>query len=320
MSDLKNKETTGYLSGNPAKNKIEGMSAHLLIPVDFSPASIMAVRIGFNVAKRMGILPVLMHVYPLIWIGDDADYNALGIYSDVPEEIQSAIAEQNLHRLADTGFRKFKDKIKADQKAGLIPDIRFTSTLLEGIPEDVILNYCKYNNPRLVVMATRGVDKKEEDLIGSVTAEVLDSCRVPVFTIPDNFKGDPEHEFSRIMMLCTVDNYDIEALETMINTFGTHEEDIWMMPILSKRQNNSQEMEELQKQLSEKWPTMNFFIAHVESKVDAAQIDAFIEQKNINVIIAPNRKTSLLTRLFKPSVAHRCLFSVDLPMLALPVN
>lgn len=315
-----NKDHSGFISGNPAKSKIPGMSPHLLIPVDFSQASRMAVRVGFNVAKRMGVIPVILHVYPSVWIGDDADFNMMGIYSDVPEEIKSAIAEQNLHRIADAKFKEYRESIRTDQKEGKLPDIKFTSALLEGIPEDVIIDYCKFNSPRLVVMATRGVDKKEEDLIGSVTAEVLDSCRVPVFTIPDNLKSDPDHEFSRIMMLCSVDTYDIEALERMINTFGTHNEDVWMMPVLSKRQDNTKDMENLRRQLSEKWPSMKFYIARVNSKVDAAQIESFIDEKNINVIIAPNRKTSLLTRLFRPTVAHRCLFSVDLPMLALPVK
>ena len=41
-----------------------------------------------------------------------------------------------------------------------------------------IVEYAKENKPEMIVMGTRGAGKKEKELIGSVTAEVLDSCRL----------------------------------------------------------------------------------------------------------------------------------------------
>ena len=38
----------------------------------------------------------------------------------------------------------------------------------------------------LIVMGTRGKSQKELDLIGSVTAEVLDSTKLPVFAVPES--------------------------------------------------------------------------------------------------------------------------------------
>ena len=302
------------------KSKIPGMSDHMLIPVDFSASSLLAVKVGFSIASRMGALPVVIHVYPSVWIGDDADFNSLGMYGESTADIQAAIQDQDLHRVAESAFARFRKKIRQEQEQGNIPDIKFTTLLLEGIPEDVILGYCREQNPRLIVMATRGVVKKEEELIGSVTAEVLDSCNIPVFTVPDNFKGNPRAEFNRILMFCTVDTYDVEALERMINTFGLHNEEVWMMPILSKRQDNKEDIKNLIDTLGHRWPNMTFHTADTEARVVSKQIDEFIERNKIDAIVAPNRKSNLFSRLFKPSVAHQCLFAVDLPMLALPVG
>ena len=55
-----------------------------------------------------------------------------------------------------------------------MPDISFSFITRSGIPEDEILDYSNETNPLLIVMGTRGKSKKEKDLIGSVTAEVIE--------------------------------------------------------------------------------------------------------------------------------------------------
>ena len=55
----------------------------------------------------------------------------------------------------------------------------------------------------LIVMGTRGKSQKELDLIGSVTAEVLDSTKFPVFAVPESVPFTMIDEVNNIAFLRT---------------------------------------------------------------------------------------------------------------------
>lgn len=303
------------------RNKATGMSSHLLIPVDFSPSAMLAVRVGMHFAKLLKVNPVIMHVYPIIWNPEIGTLDPYDSYDANDEEIETAIENHDVQRIAEHQFARLRKKIRQDQLDGKLPDVKFSTLLVQGIAEDAILDYCRDNNPRLVVMSTRGVHKKEEDLIGSVTAEVLDSCRVPVFTVPDNYADTQARNISRVLMFCTLDQYDVPALETLMETFDQPDVEIWLMPATNRHLSEIKDrLAQLHAQLSERWQQAKFHTVDIEEKEVNSHLDDYLKQIGIEVIISPNRKTSIFTRLFRPSVAHQCLFALDIPMLALPVG
>ena len=298
-----------------------GMSRHMLIPVDFSDASMFAVRVGFRFARGLGMMPLLMHVYPMVWMGDDTAGEYLGENDPMESELADAIAERDMMRAAEHRFRKFRRQLTEKIESGDIADVKYTTLLQQGIPEDEILGYCREQHPGMVLMSTRGISRKEEDLIGSVTAEVLDSCEVPVFTIPDNYPIEDSKPLKRMLMFCTLDQYDVPALEKLMHTFDSPEIDVWLMPVTHRHAATVQQLlNSLFEKLSNAWPNATFHEAPLlDAKIDA-QLETFIKNNQIQLIIAPNRRASILTRLFRPSVAHQCLFTIDIPMLALPAD
>ena len=297
------------------------MSRHMLIPVDFSDASMFAVRVGFRFARGLGMMPLLMHVYPMVWMGDDTAGEYLGENDPMESELADAIAERDMMRAAEHRFRKFRRQLTEKIESGDIADVKYTTLLQQGIPEDEILGYCREQHPGMVLMSTRGISRKEEDLIGSVTAEVLDSCEVPVFTIPDNYPIEDSKPLKRMLMFCTLDQYDVPALEKLMHTFNSPEIDVWLMPVTHRHAATVQQLlNSLFEKLSNAWPNATFHEAPLlDAKIDA-QLETFIKNNQIQLIIAPNRRASILTRLFRPSVAHQCLFTIDIPMLALPAD
>ena len=71
------------------------------------------------------------------------------------------------------------------------------------MPEETIVEYAKENKPEMIVMGTRGAGKKEKELIGSVTAEVLDSCRFPVLTVPESVNLSNIDDIKHAVLLLT---------------------------------------------------------------------------------------------------------------------
>lgn len=299
-----------------------GMGGNLLIPVDFSDSSMIAVNAGFTLSQALGLSPVILHAYPQVMILENGANSYLDSFDQNDEDIQAAIEERDLLRIAKGGMVKFTSRIRRDSKAGRLPNINFSSVVLEGSVEEVILQYCKENNPRLVVMATRGIHKKHSDLIGSVTAEVLDNCRVPVFTVPDNYKGWSDgHMIHKILMFCSLDKYDVSALDGMMNTFNNRDAEIWLMPVEGRKLNSTvSQMSSLYEMMSNRWTLAKFHITRVDKDGITPELDSFLQKEGIQMLIAPNKKKGIFRSLFSPSVAHRCLFAIDLPMLALPVK
>lgn len=299
---------------------ISGMGGNLLIPVDFSDSSLLAVKVGLRLAANLGMSPVILHAYPEVFLLEDNSLPYFDQFAGAEKDIQAAIEQKDLLKLAKLNMEKFKKKIRIAQDNGEMNDVPFSTVLLEGIVERVILNYTKENTPRLVVMATRGIHQKHSDLIGSVTAEVLDNCRVPVLTVPDNFQLPDNTDIKNILMFCTLEPYDVVALEKMMHTFNNQDVNVWLMPVEGRKFNETvRQMNDLYALMSKRVPNASFHIMQVEKDGITPELDNILRKEGIQMLIAPNKKKGIFTNLFSPSVAHRCLFAIDLLMLALPV-
>ena len=89
----------------------------------------------------------------------------------------------------------------------------------EGIPEEEILRYAKEQRPKVIIMGTRGKSQKDIDLIGSVTAEIIDRSRTAVLAIPENTPFKEFNEVKRIAFLTNFDQRDLIAFEAFFNTW-----------------------------------------------------------------------------------------------------
>ncbi|MDE6255135.1 MAG: universal stress protein [Muribaculaceae bacterium] len=303
--------------------KMAGMSGNLLIPVDFSDSSILSVKMGFSLARRLSIHPVIMHsfVAPLFSPGNTVSEQMSGSVSDyIDQAVEESIAIKDLRTAAHKRMKNFKDKISKLQREKEIPDCKFSTTILEGVPEEVILNYCSETPPMLVVMATRGIEKKEEELIGSVTAEVLDSCRVPVLTVPDNHDSLTIKDIKRLMLFCNIDQHDVLAVDALMRMFDYPECEITLVPAVEKRRLvSAHKLEELCSYFNDNFPSAKFKVRIPDSKEYRKEIEGIINDEKIQMVMVPNKKTNIFSRIFHPTIAHRFLFERDMIMLALPV-
>mgnify|MGYP003291637310 CR=1 FL=1 len=85
--------------------------------------------------------------------------------------------------------------------SGIWPNIKYRKVIREGVPEEQILGYAERHKPLAIVMGTRGKDQKDADLIGSVTAEIIERSRVPVFTIPENILLNKIERFDTMKLI-----------------------------------------------------------------------------------------------------------------------
>ncbi|PYS69611.1 MAG: hypothetical protein DMF69_16435 [Acidobacteria bacterium] len=142
-------------------------SAEILVPVDFSPCSVNALRVAIGMAAPDGDL-TLLHVIDQHFI-DDTVAAGLGTSDDIRERLrqQAEISFDSMLEGLDTG------------------EVELEKMIVVGAPFIEILKIARDLDLPMIVMGVRGRSIPPEELLFGSTAErVLRGTRVPVLCVP----------------------------------------------------------------------------------------------------------------------------------------
>ena len=142
-------------------------SPEMLVPVDFSPCSVNALRIAIGMAAPEGDV-TLLHVIDQQFI-DDAVAAGLGSSDD----IRNRLKEQ-----AEASFSSMLEGIDTGQ-------VDIEKMTVVGLPFVEILKIARDLDLPMIVMGVRGRSTPpEEILFGSTAEKVVRGSRVPVLCVP----------------------------------------------------------------------------------------------------------------------------------------
>lgn len=296
---------------------------NILVPVDFSDYSVRACRIAFQIAELHHASIHLIHTY----IDPAMTQRATLQLSDTltfDEGFDSAIditEEKTIKGISEKRMKSFVSSLKDKIKDGVIPPIKFTTEVTEGLPEEVIDDYALRTHPILIVMGTRGADVKNRELVGSVTAEVLDSCRTPVFTVPDSTKFNQLNELHHVVFFASNQQEDILALDALYRIFPSQSLDLTLVYLPSKKLTGRSDssLSQLISYCKENYPAYTFRTVHFNLSNPIEDFKIIEHNISIDMIVVPNKKKNLFARLFNPTLAHKLLFHSDIPMMSIPV-
>lgn len=286
----------------------------ILIPVDFSDYSVKACRIGFDYAFHHQTSVTLLHSY-------------------VNEHFSGTLPFEGKFRLDRKISGMFKDKEVAARRQmdefvaglkGVIPQDVLTAVncrkeVVEGVPEESILEYAKQTGPALIVMATRGKHKKAQDLIGSVTAEVLDSVKYPLLAIPEYISMDDTDGIQNIVFYSNLEQADLVSLDKAVRSFRHSK--VILAHVKGEHENLVDErMQALMAYCRYQYENVDFSVELFEEDSFLDRFEQCLIGNRIDLVVIPNKKRNIFTRLFSPSIAHRILFHTDIPMLVIPTK
>lgn len=235
-----------------------------------------------------------------------------------------AEARQSLSINAKKSMDKLAESIRNEMKAGVFPAVKFSTEVVEGVPEDAISAYAKSRPPMLTVMGTRGADKKEKEMIGSVTAEVLDSCLFPVVTLPEPITARTTMQLNQILFFCNADQEDIIAIDNMLRLFPDIHSTVTLAVMPSRRRWTGRQQQQSDSALTDyfrrNYPDLHFETVAIDISHAPETISSLHDNHRFDLIIIPNKKKkNILNRMFNPSLAHKLIFKADIPMLVIPV-
>ena len=139
----------------------------ILVPVDFSPTSINAVRVALGIAAPGGDL-TLLHVIDKDFI-EDAVAAGMGSSDDITAKMRQQ---------AETSF----GDALGDLETG---EVEIERMIVVGIPFVEILKIARDLDLPMITMGVRGRSSPPEELLfGSTAEKVLRGTRVPVLCVP----------------------------------------------------------------------------------------------------------------------------------------
>lgn len=285
----------------------------ILVPIDFSRHSFNAAVVAVGVANKLDAEVRLLHAYL-----DPMVAGKMQLTDSLTYELSDPATRHKLIEEARHNMTRFISALKENMKSGKLAPVKIDYSIVEGVPEDAIAQTVKHNPPLLLVMGTRSYERKEREMVGSVTAEVLDSARVSVLVIPEGATPRAIGNDQRMLYFANVEQQDILALDTCFRLFPQLRARTVLVEVPSKRR-FSQHAESLRN-------IADYFTrTHEGSQFDIATndmatvLEADDFASSYDLLVIPNKKKNIFSRVFNPSLAHRMITTSTIPMLIVPV-
>lgn len=306
--------------------ELDSAVATILVPVDFSECSLRAVELAFRLAQLHKSTVTLLHTYidpaftsqSAMQLTDTLTFDQGLEVSDPMAEVEE---EKTVSAIARTGLENFVREVRDRIKSGVIPAAKFTYSVMEGLPEEVINEYAETHKTMLIVMGTRGADARNRELLGSVTAEVLDACKAPVLTVIPGKKGAAEM-FGNVVFFASPSQEDILALDALYRILPDIHLKVTLVRLPRGRFSSSapDAMERLLRYCKDNYPAYTFAISDLALDNPAEDFSQISGHHPVDLVVVGTRRKNIFSRLFNPSWAHRLLFHAEVPILSIPVQ
>lgn len=316
---LKVIESSAWLADEVVKEETsqsEQRSRKILIPVDFSGYSMKACEFGFNFANEIHAEIVLMHVYFSPIYMPSLQYATEGYGVPMERDVGIKSMLESIH----TQLNKLTEEIKNRISKGEMPDVKYTCLLREGVPEEEILHYARFEKPLMIIMGTRGQGEKELDLIGSVTAEIIERSPTFVYAIPEHTKSKNFREIQKVAFITNFDQRDLIAFDSLITTFQDYKFKISFIHLNTdehRRTWNEIKLAGIKEYFKKQYPQLDICYNVVTEDHLLSNLDDYVKQEQIDVLCITNYKRNIFARLFNPSIARKMIFHSNTPILVI---
>lgn len=271
---------------------------NILIPTDFSDNANSAIDYALELYTNKNCAIYFLH----------------STYMLNPES-RELITSHYLNKIKDQGLNNL-EKLKSKKKT------KNTNHIFKSIITDKKLNIAidkgvKKNNIELIIMGTKGATASVEFFAGSNTIDIISRIKgCPVLVIPDNYNFVvPKQiafptDFSRF--------YDTKELEPLKKITKLYNSEIRVLHI--KTEEELSDIQEHNKELLEDhlddFKHCFYHIPYNSKK--AKNIEDFIENFKIDMLVMVNYKHSIIENILKEPVIKNLMFHPKVPILVIP--
>jgi nucleotide-binding universal stress UspA family protein len=285
----------------------------ILVPVDFSDYTMKAAKLAFSIAKSLNAGIILLHTYYSPFYSGGMPISDAFAFDEHSEEAMKSLMHKN-----DVEMEKLMNQLRLEIAEGSLPDVQITAKFREGVPEEQIILYARKHKPLMLIMGTQGATASSHDLLGSVTAEVLDRSPVPVFAFPEQTPFDRFEGIRNVGFLTQFEQRDLLAFDAMMQLLKPYRFKVYFIHL----SNDARTWDEIQlagikEYFKRHFPDVESSYVLLEGGKMVEQLNKFIQERNIDVLTIASHKRNIFVRLFNPGIAHRMVFHGDTPLLVI---
>lgn len=290
-----------FINNDAETVKIDDGRARVLVAVDFSEYSIQACRAAFDIAKvidaKVKILNVFQNIrFPLHMPFGDALY----------EEKDEDMLAKNRRKMLELCH-----EIEKSIELGELASVNYSYSLREGIVEEEIQNFVDEYKPALLVVGTKGLGNNSSDIIGNVTADIIEITNVPVLAVPLNTSVKKMDEIAHIGFLTNVDGRDLDSFDAFVNALKFYKNvKVTLIHVNYDGKGgrfNEEQLVKVQQYFQDQYPDLNvgYKLINTDNLVEA--VSDFVRDEKIAMLGLNTRKRNILGRLFRPSMSRKLL-------------
>jgi nucleotide-binding universal stress UspA family protein len=286
----------------------------ILVPIDFSDYAENACDYAMALASKLKAEIRLIYSF----------YDPSSVASPFPDafsyELGLGGTKKDIEKIAKVEMKDFKQKLLDRAREKKLGELKISTTLVNGIAGDEILNVSRKYKPGLIVIGTKGKDLKKTDPVGHVTADLLEGSSFPVFAIPKEaiFK---QFENSKILYVTDFDDPDFSAFRKLMSIVSPYNMKVSCIHVGDEKNNpyDSVQMEDLKRKIDKNYKDFPAECHIIGNKDIVKGINDFVKDNEIDIIAMTNRKHDFLYRIFNQSTARKILYHSSLPLLVFQI-
>ena len=267
---------------------------NIIIPFDMSETAFKAVKVGFNLAHKIGKEIVFLHVLK----ESQSEFD--------PEKIKTTI-----------------------EKLNPVPNkVSYRIVVKKGVPETKIAQYAEKQQAFLIIMCTRTNEKKIQDLIGSVTSEVMRITERPVLAIPESFSSDDVTTLNKIAYASSLKSmHDLEHIDLLSTIFPIDNKSLNIIHSVKENENITTDGQYVNT-LVEAYPSVNISskaLVYDDQSSASTAISEYITNSDVELIVIKKHHRRAFLPLISTQFALKVLFRSEreeknIPIIQLPVE
>ncbi|MBN1118936.1 MAG: universal stress protein [Bacteroidales bacterium] len=284
----------------------------ILVPVDYSEYSVLACRFAAKIANKSGNDICLLHSF----YSPAFDLIELTGGIQTQQQLRTDVTEKLLES-ESSDMKEFSDKLRLFPEFETLQENRIKHEIKAGLAKDEIISLADEIKPEMVVMGTRGADKKTSSILGSITEVCIRKLKIPVLAIPEDYEFIGESRLKKIVYLTDFDESDFVSIKKLLRFTNYFNMEIHCVHIGTRT--DKWEIVKMQglKDYFQKSYQLEAVECHIlENKPDLLQtLDKYIQDNNINIISLTHRKRSLMEKVFRSSTAKKVFYHTHIPLL-----
>ncbi len=282
----------------------------ILVPVDFSDHSINAGKWAIALAHKLKAEVRLVHIYfnPVTTIPNFSEQYSFHLNIDryINESMDNA--NYDLKRTI-ASMKRF-----AEEQKYLV---KISGKIIGGLTSDAIIDEINDFKPALVVMGTKGKGDGSSALMGSVTRDLIESSKVPIFAIPQEATFRNLNDLHKVMYATDFEDTDFNSLGRLTTLLKPFDIEFHCVHIEEKASNKWDEAKlgGLANYVKETFGVADskFHVILNENIVEG--MIKYSNEYQIDIISITTHKRNFFSRLLKPSLAKGVVYNSDKPIL-----